>query len=718
LIMGKTMKIKGSLTGIILIVAAVGLVLCGAVFAIATESCKTDASGRFSELIEYIEQQCIIYDEKNAEECTKSLFQIVDKAREIRKDLVFVKTSVEELLESQVEEKRLTGIIITDSLAGTRYSFCSDGRDADDWSHVINKFASVEDISFKTYSERIFEGTYCYDYAVVARQDTKGIILCYVRQDASVSSGSRLSINTLLTGYKFEKNGKIVVTDGVNVIAANDSGFADCAAAECPVVSELRTISGFGKLLTVSHGEYFAMRGKCRSYYIYVFMPGADVFTNRTTVALTSVMLYALFVCAFFSIRYVFLRNKRIEQQKNDEIYRKELDKLAEDAIRANEVKTEFLRRMSHDIRTPINGILGMVGIAEYYADDAEKQKECREKVRKAAGYLNDLVGDVLDMTKFDTGDFKWKDETFSLTELMNQTGELIDLQAREKGITLSVSGPEIVHDDLIGAAVQLKRIFVNLLGNAVKYNRENGSIGFSCRETDFDGQRASYEFTVSDTGTGIGEDFQKIMYEPFSQEKTDDASSGGAGLGLSIVKKIVDGMGGTISVTSEKGKGTVFTLRLSFDTAGQPEKREDVSEPERKALAGYRILVAEDNELNLEIAVFILKTAGAEVITAVNGLEAADIFKKSAVGSIDAVLMDVMMPVCDGIQAVHIIRSADRKDAEYIPIIAMTANAFSDDVVRVRQAGMNYHLAKPIDRSELIRVVAESVKNRGDRKK
>ena len=176
--------------------------------------------------------------------------------------------------------------------------------------------------------------------------------------------------------------------------------------------------------------------------------------------------------------------------------------------------------------------------------------------------------------------------------------------------------------------------------------------------------------------------------------------------------------MGGTISVTSEKGKGTVFTLRLSFDTAGQPEKREDVSEPERKALAGYRILVAEDNELNLEIAVFILKTAGAEVITAVNGLEAADIFKKSAVGSIDAVLMDVMMPVCDGIQAVHIIRSADRKDAEYIPIIAMTASAFSDDVVRVRQAGMNYHLAKPIDRSELIRVVAESVKNRGDRKK
>ena len=271
-------------------------------------------------------------------------------------------------------------------------------------------------------------------------------------------------------------------------------------------------------------------------------------------------------------------------------------------------------------------------------------------------------------------------------------------------------------HDNLWGGKVQLKRIFMNLITNAIKYNKINGSVVLSCRETGFKDGRASFEFVCADTGIGMDEQFIKIMYEPFSQENSSPGKlSDGVGLGLAIVKKLVDSAGGTISVDSKKGEGTTFTVNLSFEALEEENKTaiELPAETDGKRLAGCNVLVAEDNELNYEIVEFILKVEGANIIAAADGKQAVDIFEKSEEGSINVILMDVMMPVMDGLTAVREIRALSRGDATNVPIIAMTANAFADDVENAREAGMDAHVAKPIDSEKLVDCILRLIKKR-----
>ena len=458
------------------------------------------------------------------------------------------------------------------------------------------------------------------------------------------------------------------------------------------------------------------MRTSTQKYFIYAYLPESEVFTNRSLIMSYTLSLYLVFVVVLLIVRQRMLQIRHLEQEKQDEIYKQEKERLANDAIRANEVKTDFLRRMSHDIRTPINGIRGMVQIGEYYYDDPEKQKECREKIWGASGYLLDLVNDVLDMSKLQADEMEWKDEQFVFTDLLNEIMTLMSFQAKEHGIIMSAQPWSITHDNLWGGKVQLKRIFMNLITNAIKYNKPNGSVLVSCRETGFKEGRASFRFVCADTGIGMDEQFVKIMYEPFSQEKRFHGNmSEGVGLGLSIVKKLVESAGGTISVDSKKGEGTSFTVDLSFETLDEENKlAPDLpSEPDGKKLAGCNVLVAEDNELNFEIVEFILKVEGANVIAATDGKQAVDIFAKSEEGSIDVILMDVMMPVMDGLTAVREIRTLSRVDATTVPIIAMTANAFADDVENAREAGMDAHVAKPIDGKKLVDCMLRLIKNK-----
>ena len=398
------------------------------------------------------------------------------------------------------------------------------------------------------------------------------------------------------------------------------------------------------------------------------------------------------------------------EQQRRELDYQMELRRTAQEAERANAAKTNFLRRMSHDIRTPINGIRGMVAISRHHAGDEAKQEECREKILSASGFLLSLVNDVLDMSKLESGQVELESVPFYLPELGDSIASLLETEARERGVRLDVDRTVMPHPNLIGSPLHLRQILQNIMGNAIKYNREGGSVFGSCEELSFDGQTCVMRFTCADTGLGMSEAFQKTAFEPFSQERADARTAyQGTGLGLSITKELVERMGGTIDFTSQEGVGTTFHITIPFqvDLSARPDQTEERAAEETPiSIAGKHILLVEDNDLNMEIARFLLENERAVVTEAWNGQEAVDAFAASAPGAFDLIFMDVMMPVMGGLEATRTIRAMDRPDAKTIPIIAMTANAFHDDAQRSRAAGMNEHLSKPLDMQKVLQAI------------
>lgn len=412
------------------------------------------------------------------------------------------------------------------------------------------------------------------------------------------------------------------------------------------------------------------------------------------------------FVVRFQTDLYIKLLKEREEQNLL-------LEKTREAADKANEAKTRFLSNMSHDIRTPINGILGMLDIAEQHPEDPVKQKDCIEKIRGASNHLLSLVNDVLDISALEAGKIELSAETFDVRVLLDNCCSIIRLKAEESGIELTVETGEIREPYLVGSPLHVRRIIINILGNAVKYNRPNGKIHLYAKEIQIDAGQVERVFTVKDTGIGMSAQFLEHMFEPFTQADNGARSQfNGTGLGMAITKNLVDSLQGTIMVHSEENVGTEFEVHLPFGIG----RKEDL--PARKdmgntRLDGKKILLVEDNELNREVAHYMLANAGAEVIEAENGEQAVTLFQNSKEGELDGILMDIMMPVLNGLEATDDIRKLDRKDAGSIPIIAMTANAYSEDVKKTMAAGMNAHLSKPMDSSEMLYTVAECIKAR-----
>lgn len=399
-------------------------------------------------------------------------------------------------------------------------------------------------------------------------------------------------------------------------------------------------------------------------------------------------------------------------------VTRKEQEKALMEALmeakRANTAKTEFLSHMSHDIRTPINGILGMLDISEMNAEDQETQKECRGKIRTAAEHLLSLINDVLDISKLESGTLELAEEPFHIRTLMDGCESILKSQAQERGIDMIENIEASPHESLIGSPLHLRQILINIIGNAIKYNDPDGKIYIRVSEIDEENGNAIYRFEIKDTGIGMSEEFQKHLFEPFTQEANNARTYyQGTGLGMAITKNLVEQMHGRIEVQSSLGQGSTFIVTLPLKIDDEPELRKKKSSEDNEIinLKGVKVLLAEDNELNREIARYMLEDAGITVEETVNGKEAAETFEQSETGEFSCILMDVMMPVMDGIEATRKIRAADHADAAKIPIIAMTANAFAEDIKKVKDAGMNEHLAKPVNAKKMLQVIAQYCK-------
>ena len=404
-----------------------------------------------------------------------------------------------------------------------------------------------------------------------------------------------------------------------------------------------------------------------------------------------------------------------IDDYKQKELaYQQELVKAVESANQANTAKTDFLNRMSHDIRTPLNGILGMLDIAQKNETNPKALLECHEKMRTAAFHLKALVNDVLDMQRMETDRFFLEQIPFDIREILDNCWSMLEAQASRLDITLKKIKPgSLKYPYLIGSPLHIRQIFMNLLSNAIKYNKPGGSISVHAKIIRQVHQNVIYKFIISDTGIGISPEFQKHIFEPFAQEDTGARTIyKGTGLGMAIVHRLVQEMGGTIQLKSEKNVGSTFTLILPFTIdEHQPSASAETATDTPADLTDLHILVVEDNELNLEIAVFSLEAAGLNVSTAINGLEAVRLFEKSKPYEYDIILMDIMMPVMNGLDAAKAIRGLSRPDAPTVPIIALSANAFAEDIQKSKNAGINEHLAKPLEMDKVLKVIASYCK-------
>ena len=646
----------------------------------------------------------------------KSLVRMVEKVQQTARNFKADDQALEkEHLKQYAGEQKLTGIIVLNDKDQQIAQYHMGSRFQKVMDYVMEKetLRDVKKYPQKSYMARIDlkNGGYI-DLASYGRIDAKGTIIGYQYIKAEYAKNSELTIKNVLAGYKQENDGTIVITNGNDIIASNDKKLINTKAQNNPVVNEIRKSVKSGQFAVIQNGikRYFTSLDKGRNYYIYMYAEDRDLVKTLTSNIGIALILYGIFVTILMTIKAKSNQQYELIQKQREEEYKKELEKSAREAKKANIAKTEFLQRMSHDIRTPINGIRGMVEVGDYYKDNLVKQAECRKKIWEASGFLLELINEVLDMGKLESEEVILEERSFNFFGLFKEIRMVIEKQAKERGIQIVVHKYRVIHENLIGSPLHVKRVVMNILTNAIKYNKDNGKIIMEFQEVQEDQDTVRIQFKCKDTGIGMSESFQKKIYEPFAQEKAWARTVyGGTGLGMPITKSLVEKMGGTISFESEQDVGTTFDIEIPFqidhNKQCEEHKKKEVKET---SIKGVNVLLAEDNELNMEIAEFVLESAGAKLIKAFNGKEALEIFKASEQGEIDVILMDVMMPVMDGLEAARYIRRSNKENARDIPIIAMTANAFTEDRRRVLEAGMNEHLAKPLESEVLIEMIAK----------
>ena len=684
---------------------------------------KAEAEKRMVEIVNYVKVQCSTYTHYNESTESKSLLRAIESARQMSTNIKTEKENGGHLSRKFLKENLQTlwvdGIIVLDTEGKTDCEYSTDESLANEITAYLQKEIIMDFVGYeeRSYSERFAreDGSYI-DIAACARKDAPGIVAIYYYTPPEFARNYTLTIQGLLNGYSIQKDGTIIVADEGIVVASNDESLLGQNTTDNEVVQAMKKHTDSQHIHHLKNegiGCYGIML-KQRDYYIYAYLPDTEVFHNLPLSVISVIFLYFLMFSIFWFWTYrTNLTHRKLEREK-DEKYKEELLIAAKKAEAANRAKTEFLQRMSHDLRTPINGICGMVNMADHYADDIEKQKEYRTKVKEASNLLLELVNDILDMSKLESGEIVLEEVPFNLISISEEVLVVIEQMAAEQNIRIMWEKKEIIHRNFIGSPGYVKRVMMNILSNAVKYNRENGHVYISCMEIPSEQpEMTMMEFVCRDTGVGMADEFQKHIFEPFAQEHVGSRTKfAGTGLGMPITKKLVEKMGGTITFESKKGIGTTFVIRIPFKIDMDSDKgKEQTDVSDEKSIKGLHILLTEDNELNMEIAEFMLQNEGADVEKAWNGQEAVELFKKSEPGEFDVILMDIMMPVMNGYEAAKIIRSLEREDAKKVPIIAMTANAFTEDRIRAKEAEMDEHVAKPVDVELLIKVIRKLVK-------
>ena len=684
---------------------------------------KAEAEKRMVEIVNYVKVQCSTYTHYNESSESKSLLRAIESARQMSTNIDMEIENgghlSQEFLKENLQTLWVDGILVLDAVGKTDCEYSMDESLTGEITAYLQKdiimdFAGYEE---RSYSERFTreDGSYI-DIAACARKDAPGIVAIYYYTPPEFARNYTLTIQGLLNGYSIQKDGTVIVADDGIVVASNDESLLGQNTADNEVVQAMKkhTDSQHIYHLRKEGTGCYGIMLKQRDYYIYAYLPDTEVFRNLPLSVTAVVFLYLLIFGIFCFWGYRADLAHRKQEQEKDEKYKAELLRAAKKAEAANEAKTEFLQRMSHDIRTPINGICGMIDVADHYAEDMKKQTECRAKIKEASHLLLELINEVLDMSKLESDEVILEEIPFNLNSISEEILGVIEQMATEQNIRILWEEKEVTHWNLIGSPVHVKRTLMNILSNAVKYNKENGYVYISCREIPSkQTAMTTLEFVCRDTGIGMTEAFQKRIFEPFAQEHAGSRTKfAGTGLGMPITKKLVEKMGGTISFESKEGTGTTFVIRIPFRIDTDRKDRTETEEKTETSIQGLHVLLTEDNELNMEIAEFVLQNEGAVVTKAWNGQKAVDIFRKNRPGEFDVILMDIMMPVMNGYEAAKMIRSLDREDAKVIPIIAMTANAFIEDRMRAKEAGMDEHIAKPVDGKLLVKVINELVKH------
>lgn len=707
-------------TGAWLLVALLGIALSVVAGMMSYGYTTAQAEQRFADVVDYVATQSLSYDAFNSAYTTKNLIRVMEIAGETARDMERDGSVDNAMLEQYADQFNVSALIVTDASGNLVSESSTDGVGYESLATYLKEAPVLEVAAhpLKSYTARItLSDDSVADIGCVTRQDGEGIVIAVRHQSAKAVASNTLKLQSLLGGYETIDSGNIVIESDGKVVATNAVeptilGVFNLPATDVYIVDGIkdRCLPGKVRLVNASGEWYLGTFGKARGFYVYTYASARRYFEVVAAVAAGVLVLYSGVIAVVVMVRRRADRRRLTDLLQQERDYGDKLAKAAREASSANSAKTEFLRRMSHDLRTPINGIRGMVEVGDANADDLQKQTECRSKIWTASGLLLDLANEALDMSRLESGQIDLNLVPTNLVTLNCEVRDILERQAEERLVTIICDQQTLNHPYARVSVTHLKRLLLNIAGNAVKYNRQGGYVRLVCREVEPADGVLVYEYTIADNGIGMSEEFQQRLYEPFCREGQQvEGASSGTGLGAPIAKQLVELMGGTMSFTSVLGQGTTFTIRLPFEKCDRSEipQAVRVDAGDGDVLQGLRVLLVEDNDLNAEIAQFTLSRAGAVVTHAKDGESAVEMFAASASYEYDVVLMDIMMPGIDGLEATRRIRTLDREDAATTPIIAVSANAFADDRRLSREAGMNAHLSKPVSSQELIEALA-----------
>ncbi len=655
-----------------------------------------NAQSKLIETVDSIKEQSANYVKYNETAIAKSLVRQAVAVENVSRELQAGK-----FLEDIVDDYWLTGIVEVDEDGNLLRQYVTDDVDYEMvMDFVSDALKNVVEYSSETYINRYQLDDNSY-VDIACHKTSNGVVLAYRHVLEQFASNSRLSIQDVLNGYPEKENGTIVVMQKDKIVASNNLDLLVEGSSD--VVEQIRKCNEANTLVRINSHSVYGMYSHGRDFYVYIYVNPSMVY--NTTVPNVSIVM--VFYCLVIGI-ILFIRNRQnnmfvLERQRQEEAYKKELeDKNRElelaikQEAKANRSKQEFLFNMSHDIRTPMNAIIGFTSLAQSHLDDKEMLDSYLKKISTSSEYLLSLINDVLDMSRIESGKLKIEESHVNLPSILDDIRDIVSSNVQKKQLNFNIYTIDLKDENVLTDPLKLKQVLLNVVANAIKFTPSGGYVNLSLVQKDDSG---NYDFIVEDNGIGISKEFQEHIFEQFSREVTSTVSRvQGTGLGLSISKAIVDMMGGSIAVESDSGKGSKFTISLRFKVTDETTDNKIISS-NNIIDTNKKILLVEDNEINYEIAKTVLEEAGFMVDGASNGKMAVD---KASDNTYDVILMDIQMPVMDGYEATKELRKLGNR----APIIAMTANAFSEDKKKAKDVGMDAYIAKPIDVKALVSTI------------